>query len=263
MVKAKKYITKSEIKQIEKDLKFINSFHIIEAIEHLRQFSVGDIVNFRTPPCDDEGPWQKRYYSYNGCKTEVELKYQVEYIDSKGLPHLYEITNNGEKGEYIDAFEEIEKQIHDDLFCGSLKVSDTLVHDLAFIDAAILQNGNYNPLAEYEEVQKAKAKELEAKVVNYYNLKEHNKKLRLYTGTIDTANKFIKTLNVGDVVYEQHYGEMKIKLKLADIMVFEVYGSAIAMNLQDLRKYTFYLQKPIDIEHIDHATLAKFKPKSK
>ena len=257
-------ITDNEIKKIEKNLNY-HGIIMFEAVQYLRQFSINDIVNLRSIGYDRHkgGSYaEKTYYYYNNAVTNVEKKYRVVYVDTNGLPHISLIEPDGKKSCIIEVITEIEEMAYDDgFFDRKIKIQDIIAHDPDFIDAAILQDGSYRPLALYEEEQKNKDKELKAKVEKYYSLKEHNRKLRMYTGSKKGVAAFIKNVNVGDEIYEAYLGEIKSKLKQDGILVFERDKRAIAMSTDELKERVFYSQKPIDIEFMDKNILAKFKPK--
>lgn len=260
-------LSKAYIIGAERGLKNNPTLLMLDAIDYLKQFSVGDVVNWRLDDWSEE--MTQFYYRVGKYETPIEVRYSVAYKDSRGFPHLALISpkNAPDCTGQIDVFSYIDEMINNGGFDDEkIKVEQLILHDSSFLDATILQNGEFDPLAELHEAQANAEKKLKLMVENYYNLKDHNKKLRLYTGgDAKNAIKFIDQLNIGDVVYceTKDLGNLTVKLKQDDLLVFQKGKRAYAMSLEDLSNHTFYSQKPIYIEPIDKDLLARFKPNSK
>ncbi len=237
----------------------------VKQMDKLKQFSVGDVINVRDYDGED---YEIEYYWYENNETEVEIKHAVVYVDSEGFPHYVTIEADGSLRTYASsALADMEETIDE---CAAVisgedyDVTKSIFLDPDFIDATILQDDNYKPLAMYEEAKVEKDKDMKEDAIMYWNFKEHNRKLRMYTETDRGRERFYNTLDIGSTVFTYEHGEMVVKIKQDYMIVFDCGMSRlITLRYSLLGDYKFYSQEPEVLPNVSVKFLLKYKPKKK
>jgi hypothetical protein len=233
---------------------------IQDNIEALKSFSVGDIINIREWDSWDDGMAETfNCYEWDYDMTDVPIKYKIVYVDSKGFPHYVELSAHNEWSTYIRSLAgDYEDMIGDGCYVDEFDISKAYVLDPDFLDSTIFQI-DYDPLAKFREVTEDKEKEVKEAVTQYRNLKAHNTKLRMYTGSDRGKNKFLRDMDIGTTVFTHEFGDMTVKIKQDDTLVFDTSYGLKVFNLPSLGNISFYSKKPEDLPYVTKEQLVKYK----
>lgn len=265
--KVKKTVNKTSAlskiqEKAENFIKHDQTIILLDSLEYIKSFEVNDIVKFRH--CEWREGFKSGKYYFNGEPTEVDLRYKVVYVDSRGFPHISVIREDGSIADFaINVLEQLNNYVYD---VSDFNVRNLIEHDPDFIDAAILQDGSYDPLATYKEELAKKELEFIEKVTKHFQLKEHNSKLKIYTGSKRGRNAFFKNYNVGDSVYSYNYGNMVVKIKQDDIIVFNTDEGLVSFTKEKLGVITLFSKEPEKLPYIGDIPkdiYHKYKPKKK
>lgn len=268
----KKKVSEKEIKNYSKRIEKIYKkegstlTRQVEFINSIKRFTEGDIFNMYYPDLGCLSMLPECYYDeITRQQTNIPVKYKVVYVDSEGFPHYIKIMEDGSHSGYISNLSDSIQDMIYDGFHLDRDYDPTLAFQLdpEFLDATLLCDENYDPLASLRKVHEENEAALKEECENWWKLKELNKAYRVYTGSKRGREAFRKKYNVGDIVYSEQHGKLTIKIMQDDIVVMHDGANIIAFDDALLKNTVFFREKPkclyIDIYY---STLKKYKPKN-
>lgn len=257
---ARKDITKEKAESLDKYAERDAILNILEKVDYLKQFEVGDIVTIRDWDCDG----YMSYYRFEDQQTDIPMRYKVVHVNSKGYPYMRAIDTDGSLmnghdfcvRDFINDYFECHAHCnYDDNF------ERIIEHDPDFINAAILEDNTFDPLHQYKELQREKEKQTKEQVENWYKLNEHNKKLKIHTGSERGRKSLMKKLEAGDTVWVQGVGEVELEAAGDRFLVFDTSEGLWMVEKSNLTHYNFYAKQPESLPILSMADKRKYKPK--
>ena len=233
--------------------------------EKAKCFNIGDVVNMK-----NMGSYYGHDQEFNlyeddfGNETKIKTKYKIVHKDTRGYFHAQEICGNGSLGRRIFPIHYHLREMFEDGedLNSKFDFNDMVMIDPDFIDATLL-GADYEPLAEYNTLQKEADDKVRADVEAYYKIIENNEKARIPTKYVKERNKFYNEVNIGDKFWTSFDGPpLTLKFKQDRTLVFQCKKEAIAYNLIELKKMKLYTSEPEFPGYIHHNLLKKFKPET-